>query len=187
MENTWTPTANVCKVPKNNWGIQRNQDRFPNIQNSYQKTAQNEQFHSLFNTDPSDSLIRKKDNLGEEVFEDWHRIFWQGISGKKQNSAQTAWIPRVSESPARLSPRGLRIGWGGRDLFLMERKGGFCSTQKLILIPALIKEEKVLHTASARLPWHHQLLIVLPSIIVRIFPVPRGDQGGGREAAKGLF
>lgn len=75
----------------------------------------------------------------------------------------------------------------GRDLCLTEGKGGFRGIQKLILIPTLIKEEQVLHTASARLPWHHQLLLFPTSISARILPVPRGDQGGGQEARRGLF
>lgn len=75
----------------------------------------------------------------------------------------------------------------GRDLFLIEGKGGFRGIQKLILIPTLIKEEQVLHTASARLPWHQQLLLFPTSISARILPVPRGDQGGGQEAGRRLF
>lgn len=75
----------------------------------------------------------------------------------------------------------------GRDLLLIEGKGGFGGIQKLILIPTLIKEEPVLHTASARLPWHHQLLLLPSSISARILPEPRGDQGGGQGAGRGLF
>lgn len=80
----------------------------------------------------------------------------------------------------------------GRGLFLegkggIEGKGGFGGIQKLILIPTLTKEEPVLHTASARLPWHHQLLLLPTSISTRILPEPRGDQGGGQGAGRGLF
>lgn len=94
---------------------------------------------------------------------------------------------RISEISAVLSPGCLRTRQGERDAFLTEGKGGVWGIQKLILILTLIKREQVLHTASARLPWHDQLLLLPTSISARILPVPRGDQGGGREAGKGLF